>query len=92
MALIKCDDCGKKISDIHSSCPHCGDNGNLTVKRQAPFSKVIFILFNIGLVVWLIWVSGPKIDAIAIFMALIIWAIGFLVFRYFKSIEISMDS
>jgi len=24
MALVSCDECGKKISDQASACPHCG--------------------------------------------------------------------
>ena len=30
MALIKCKECGKEISDLAASCPHCGAPVNTT--------------------------------------------------------------
>ena len=28
MALIKCEDCGKDVSDKAASCPNCGDQSH----------------------------------------------------------------
>ena len=67
MALIKCSECGKEISDKATTCPNCGCpvlHNNLPIQNLQKTSKqrnkkhgclipvlVIFILFGIGLTV-----------------------------------------
>lgn len=41
MALINCPECGKEVSDIARTCPHCGYN--LALKYQA--RKRLIVLF-----------------------------------------------
>lgn len=35
MALIKCSECGREISDKAEACPGCGAPGSVTVKQEA---------------------------------------------------------
>src|SRR5574344_1552028 len=42
MALIKCKECGKKISSTVKACPHCG----MKNKKDFDFSKVKELLKN----------------------------------------------
>lgn len=54
MALIKCADCGKDISDLAPSCPNCGrprELANTTIeqtskklKGQLVYAYIVFIL------------------------------------------------
>ena len=46
MALIKCYECGKKISDLAEFCPHCGAPNDQIVSTQAepepsPIEKIL---------------------------------------------------
>ena len=34
MALIKCSECGKQISDKAKKCPHCGANNKIQSRRK----------------------------------------------------------
>lgn len=49
MALVKCDECGKEISDSAKKCPHCGigtkekDNSN---SEKYDFYFINFIASN----------------------------------------------
>lgn len=58
MALIKCVECGKEISELADACPHCGNPINKKIQTIEGTSKqwkviklVSWILFLIGL--WL---------------------------------------
>ena len=50
MALIKCYECGKEISDKAPSCPHCGapklvaTNKKVKTKKSLVFSKYLLNL------------------------------------------------
>jgi len=48
MALVKCGECGKEISDSAGKCPHCGKG---KVAWWWPFST-IGALMIIGYMVW----------------------------------------
>ena len=41
MALIKCDECGKDISDKATSCPHCGAPTSTTTSSPDPFTAAV---------------------------------------------------
>lgn len=53
MALIKCPECGKEISDKASACIHCGCpqsafHGNLIIRgRKEGFNKSLYYLYDI---------------------------------------------
>lgn len=47
MALIKCPDCGKEISDSTPSCPNCG-KPKPGGKKTSPLAWVVLIIFIIG--------------------------------------------
>ena len=77
MALVKCPECGKEISDKADSCPNCGylmnsrgekkTSVNLNVKRTGGASKknkiliIVLILSFIGGILYNILVFQPKI-------------------------------
>ena len=50
MALIKCEKCGKLISDKASNCPHCGDKKKI-IKNKVKFLNKKVILIPIVIVV-----------------------------------------
>lgn len=55
MAIIKCEECGGKVSDTAEKCPHCGA---AVPKKTSPFHK---LLAGLMLVVVLSWVfSGSS--------------------------------
>ncbi len=65
MAIIKCKECDKDVSDSAFKCPSCG------VQLKKPkrgflgkFFKWLLILFNILMVIWLFSVLGATGDAI----------------------------
>lgn len=60
MALIKCPECGKQMSDMASSCPHCGYTKNInhnSSKKSKPknskskfsikYLVIIVVLFRV---------------------------------------------
>ena len=53
MALIKCKECGKDVSDKAKACPNCG-NTILTKKDEenAEGMKILKIIIGIILLVW----------------------------------------
>ena len=46
MSLISCKNCGRQISDMAETCPHCGEKTN---DEQKTYSKEIYDLFIEGL-------------------------------------------
>lgn len=48
MALIKCPECGKEISDTATTCPHCGTKTNYQKKKSGWFALGL-IIFIIGI-------------------------------------------
>lgn len=47
MALIKCKECGKEISNTASFCPHCGCNGLMQEINNKTAIKIIITIFTI---------------------------------------------
>ena len=53
MALIKCKECGKEISDQATTCPNCGYpmhqkiTGNTNINEKIDNKKAIFIIIAI---------------------------------------------
>ncbi len=73
MALIKCTECGKKISDQASSCPNCGApitqesviEGKINIEESKSSNKAILTAISIAavfiiLIVIVLSVSGGK--------------------------------
>lgn len=59
MALIECNECGKKVSNKASSCPNCGcpinehhENYIIKEKKSIEPKKIFIILFLLIAVVW----------------------------------------
>ena len=49
MALIKCHECGKEISDTAKNCPHCGaKKKNKTLKRALYVLGALWVLGTVG--------------------------------------------
>jgi hypothetical protein len=61
MALIKCPECGKEISDKAASCPHCGipnANAKKWYQENSPQMVGLMILGFIFLAIC-IWIVTP---------------------------------
>lgn len=57
MALIKCSECGKEISDKAKVCPNCGAKTNFAYKKSKDNKLTIlvaigFIIILVSLVFW----------------------------------------
>ncbi len=48
MALIKCQECGKEISDTAEACPHCGFSSRSENKKKAHRLKDLGAALAIG--------------------------------------------
>ncbi len=57
MALVKCPECDKEISDQASKCVHCGYQLKVMTQKTNEFAKVILI---VGLIIILVCFSGYK--------------------------------
>lgn len=65
MALVKCSECGKEISESAFKCPACGHQ--VRKPQRTFFGKIIkwvFILFNIFMIYWLFAGVGGTSDVI----------------------------
>lgn len=60
MALIKCPECGKSISESAISCPNCGyEFENNRIKKRKQINEKIFQNFGISIVVILaLWMMN----------------------------------
>lgn len=60
MALIKCKECGKEISDNAKQCPHCG----VELKKDTTTLKIIVIsiitMILTIFIIWLFFIASPK--------------------------------
>lgn len=60
MALIKCNECGKEISDNAKQCPHCG----VELKKDTTTLKIVVIsIITMILTIFIIWfffIASPK--------------------------------
>ena len=70
MAMIKCDECGAKVSDKAFTCPHCGALvGRKKQKRlKFPVIPVLGLAISLGLILVvssLLTGSGISLDSIA---------------------------
>ena len=62
MALIKCPECGKEISDNAKTCPHCGavqPEDSIVKPTESIFNKVLEYVFyaEVVLVIAFFWTS-----------------------------------
>ena len=51
MAMIKCPECGKEISNMANACPNCGvpiRNYNRKSSGSSPVAKALKVLFGLG--------------------------------------------
>lgn len=62
MALIKCNECGKEISDTAVSCPNCGaKNKNNNEGATTGLKVICFLIPLIGIIIFAINISSrPK--------------------------------
>lgn len=76
MALIKCTECGKEISDSAKMCPHCGNetehaktiaNAKLVATRHLVQTITAFIIEIIGVILFLSGQSALSEDGISFF-------------------------
>ena len=51
MALIKCENCGKNISDKAYHCPHC----NFSYAKEVKKTKRIFIPIMVGILTFVLF-------------------------------------
>lgn len=63
MALIKCPECGKEISDKATKCPNCGISFINTCLIKMKISVVVFIISIIVIIGCSIYISNNKVDA-----------------------------
>ena len=54
MALTKCSDCGKNVSDTAQSCPHCGKARE--VEGVEVFNVILGFIIVMAIAIWFI---GP---------------------------------
>lgn len=52
MALIKCNECKKEISDKAFTCPHCGYRKPITINK-----KYIYIFIFIAIIITILFIS-----------------------------------
>ena len=63
MALIKCPECGKEISDRAKKCPNCGfpiKRKNVRTLKKKKKSKSIFIIFTLTILFFIVGGIGGK--------------------------------
>ena len=63
MALIKCPECGKEISEKATKCPNCGISFINTCLIKMKISVVVFIISIIVIIGCSIYISNNKVDA-----------------------------
>lgn len=75
MALIKCPECGRAVSDQASACPGCGHpiGGTVTIEKTDKLTKLIYLASALlawpgfALVVWAWQFEGPSIAYLGAF-------------------------
>ncbi|WP_341501151.1 zinc ribbon domain-containing protein [Gallaecimonas sp. GXIMD4217] len=80
MAIIRCYNCGKRISDKAELCPHCGTTHSKDPEVQARaaklkaleeqqklnnYSMVALLLFLVGGFLFSVWSDHPRLDWVA---------------------------
>ena len=63
MALIKCPECGKEISDKATKCPNCGISFINTCLIKMKISVVVFIISIIVIIGCSLYISNNEVDA-----------------------------
>lgn len=67
MALIKCPECGKEISDTAKVCPHCGyKQKKLDIAKHKKISTSILIIGMLLFVVAILWSMDTSDQDLAI--------------------------
>ncbi len=84
MALIKCEECGKEVSDKASACPHCGIRLSVpvtveqTAKKWKRLGLQAYFLMVLGLIIFLAGVLPRGDWGVASIVGLAIAVIGIL--------------
>lgn len=63
MALIKCPECNREISDTAKTCPHCGFKPNAEKNRRRNkifLWSVILVLLALGVIVLSVYISNER--------------------------------
>ncbi len=61
MALIKCNECGKEISDTAETCPSCGKKNNMNQEATMGVKIICFLIPIVGFIIFAINISTkPK--------------------------------
>ena len=71
MALIQCPECGDKVSDTATACPHCG----APIARRADFAST-------GTQVQTVEETSKRLKAQILFSAILFWGGIFVFFAY----------
>lgn len=83
MALIKCYECGKKISDLAEFCPHCGAPNQTKEQEKTTYVSNLSLLWNRKLIRKIKWKSFFEVFGLFIlFYTLLIaifgeWFLGY---------------
>ena len=67
MALIKCYECGKKISDLAEFCPHCGAPNQTKEQEKTTYFSNLSLLWNRKLIRKIKWKSFFEVFGFFIF-------------------------
>lgn len=65
MALIKCKECGKEISDQATSCPNCGAKTEFAKYRKKSMLKILAVvtILSIVIIIYVLNVCLRETDA-----------------------------
>ena len=75
MALIKCYECGKKISDLAEFCPHCGAPNQTKEQEKTAYVSKLSLLWNRKLIRKIKWKSFFEVFGLFIFFYMLLIAI-----------------
>ena len=82
MAMIKCPECGKEISNMASACPNCGRPIRNYSKKTGPslVTRILKIIFGVGALVCVVCgvVVSPGFFGVLLFDLLAFGIVGLL--------------
>lgn len=90
MAIVNCPECDKEVAEKARDCPHCGHR--LNKPKRSIIGKIclwVFILFNIGMPIWVISACSASAtaessaEAVGVGLAgvflVIVWLVGSII-------------